>query len=98
MKKVIAIIQARMTSTRLPQKVLLELAGKPVIEQVFHQLSYSKLINEFVLATSIEPSDDPLEDWAIKNHKKYFRGDLNNVLKRYYDAAKFFNARVIVRI
>ena len=98
MKRIVAIVQARMTSTRLPQKVLKDLAGEPVVFQVFNQLSYSKLIDDIVLATSTNISDDPLEEWAKDNNKKYFRGDLSNVLKRFYDTAKEFNADVIVRI
>lgn len=98
MKKITAIVQARMTSTRLPQKVLKDLAGKPVISQVFNQLSYSKLLSGIVLATSTDISDDPLEKWAIENGYNIFRGDLNNVLKRFYDAAISLNAELIVRI
>ena len=98
MKKIAAIVQARMSSSRLPQKVLMDLQGKPVIEQVFHQLSYSKLLNEIILATSSDSSDDPLIEWAKSKQIKYFRGDLNNVLKRFYDTAKYFNIEVIVRI
>ena len=98
MKKIAAIVQARMSSSRLPQKVLMDLQGKPVIEQVCHQLSYSKLLNEIILATSSDSSDDPLIEWAKSKQIKYFRGDLNNVLKRFYDTAKYFNIEVIVRI
>lgn len=98
MKKIIAIVQARMSSSRLPNKVLMNLGGRPVIEQVFHQLSFSKKIDDTILATSFDKSDDPLEQWAKKNNIKYFRGDLNNVLKRFFDAAVKFNADIIVRI
>lgn len=98
MDKVIAIVQARMTSTRLPGKVLKKLAGKTVIWHVFNQLSFSQKINKIILATSTDPSDDLLEEWAIKNNKNFFRGDLDNVLKRFYDTAKKFNGEVIVRI
>jgi len=98
MEKIIAIVQARMTSTRLPQKVLKNLAGRPVVSQVFNQLSFSKLLTDLLLATSLDSSDDPLEKWAVENGFKFFRGDLKNVLKRFYDAAKQNNADVIVRI
>lgn len=98
MKKIVAIIQARMSSSRLSNKVLLNLCGKPVVEQVFNQLSFSKLINEIVLATSEDRSDDPLENWARLANYKFFRGSLNNVLERFYDAARFFSADIIVRI
>lgn len=97
-KNIICIIQARLKSTRLPGKVLLPLANKPVIEHVFNQLSFSKILKKIVLATSTEKSDDPLEKWAKKNKKEFFRGSLNNVLERYYLAAKKFESEIIVRI
>ena len=98
MKKIVAIVQARMTSTRLPNKVLMDMGGKTVVGQVFNQLSFSKLLNEIVLATSTDKSDDPLENWVKDNHIRYFRGNLNNVLKRFFDTAKQVGADIIVRI
>jgi len=98
MSRIIAIVQARMSSTRLPGKVLKILSGRPVIEQVFNQLSFSEKINDIVLATSIDKIDDELEKWAKDNDKSCFRGDLENVLKRFYEASIKFNADVIVRI
>jgi len=98
MKNIVCIVQARMTSTRLPNKVLLVLAGQPVLTQVFNQLSHSKLLTTTILATSMDSCDDPLEDWATKNNKKYFRGSLENVLDRFFETAKEYNADVIVRI
>ena len=96
--KIFCLVQARMSSTRLPNKVMLNLEGKPVIEQLFHQLSFSKLITECVLTTSIDKSDDVLYDWAMKKGIPVYRGNLNDVLDRYYNAAKFFKAKVVVRI
>jgi spore coat polysaccharide biosynthesis protein SpsF (cytidylyltransferase family) len=87
-----------MGSTRLPGKVLMELAGKPVLKQVFHQLSFSKLINKMVLATTVDHDDDRLEEWAKKNSIEYFRGSVNDVLDRYYQAAQEHNPDYIVRI
>lgn len=98
MKNIVCIVQARMSSTRLPNKVLLPLAGKSVLSQVFNQLSFSKLINKVVLATSIDKSDDQLEEWAINNEKDFFRGSLENVLERFICAARKFNADIVIRI
>lgn len=98
MKNIVAIVQARMTSTRLPNKVLMDLGNRTVLGQVLNQLSFSKFLNNVVLATSNDESDDKLENWAIENNISYFRGDLNNVLKRFYDTAKSFHADVIIRI
>jgi len=97
-KKVVCIVQARYTSTRLPGKVFLNLAGKPVIEQIFNQLSYSKRINQSVLATSELSSDDKLEVWAKSKNIEYYRGSLDDVLDRFYFTAKSFNADIVVRI
>jgi spore coat polysaccharide biosynthesis protein SpsF (cytidylyltransferase family) len=74
------------------------LSGKPVIEQVFRQLSFSKMINQRILATSVDPADDELYNWALKNKIECYRGSLNDVLDRYYQAAKFVKADVVVRI
>ena len=96
--KVVAIIQARMNSIRLPGKVLLPLAEKPVLEHLIERLSYCRMINEIVVATTFEASDDEVEDFCINNNINYFRGSLEDVLDRYYQSAKFFNADSIVRI
>lgn len=95
---IVCIVQARMTSKRLPNKVMLELAGKPALYHVFNQLSFCKNISKYVLATSIDKTDDILEYWAHLNKISIFRGNLNNVLERYYKAAKLFDADIIVRI
>ncbi|MGB2870022.1 MAG: glycosyltransferase family protein [Bacteroidota bacterium] len=98
MKNVLCIIQARMSSTRLPGKVLLPLGGRPVIEQVFHQLSFSKRIKKISVATSTDRSDDELERWATRLKYLCYRGSLDNVLERYYRAAQQNNADVVVRV
>jgi spore coat polysaccharide biosynthesis protein SpsF len=96
--KIIAIVQARTGSTRFPNKVFCNLSGKPLIWHVFNRLSYSKRITKSILATTNSIKDHILEKWAIANNIDYFRGDENNVLKRYYDAAIEFSADVIIRI
>lgn len=98
MSKIIAIVQARMTSSRLPGKVLKDLTGKPVIWHVFNQLSFSQKIDQIILAMSDNKADDQLEDWAKENNINFFRGDLDNVLKRFYDTALNYKGDVIVRI
>jgi len=98
MCKIICIVQARMSSTRLPNKVLMELGGKPVLSQVINQLSFSKKINQIIVATSTSKEDDAIIQWAKQNKIDYFRGDLDDVLKRFYDTAKYFQADIIVRI
>ena len=78
-KKVNAIIQARMGSTRLPGKVLLDLAGKPVLKHVVDRLSYSKYIDNIIVATSNKAKDNEIEKWAIDNNIKFYRGSEENV-------------------
>ncbi len=94
----VAIVQARMSSSRLPGKVLLPLGKRSVIGQVFHQLSYCKKIQRRVLATSIDASDDALAAWARSESIEIYRGNLNDVLDRFYQTAKWAKADNIVRI
>ena len=95
---VIAIIQARMSSTRLPGKVLLPLANKPVLAHVVDRLSYSRLIEKIVVATSIDSSDDPIADFCYQQNWLCYRGSLEDVLDRYYQTATQFDASAVVRI
>jgi spore coat polysaccharide biosynthesis protein SpsF len=93
-----AIIQARTGSTRLPNKVFLDLEGKPLIWHVFDRIKESKFINQFILATTDNKNDQELETWALNNKLSIYRGSEDDVLDRYYQAAKLFEADIIVRI
>jgi spore coat polysaccharide biosynthesis protein SpsF len=95
---IVAIIQARLGSTRLPKKVFADLAGKPLIWHVINRLKYSDRINNIVLATTNSTTDDDLANWANIEHVNLFRGSENNVLERFYFAAKQYSADIIVRI
>lgn len=95
---IIAIIQARLGSTRFPQKVFADLSGKPMIWHVINRLKYSTKINHIVLATTDTHLDDELAKWAINENISLFRGSENNVLERFYFAAKKYEADIIVRI
>ena len=95
---VVAIIQARMSSSRLPGKVLLPLVEKPVLAHVIERLSYSRLIEKIVVATSVDSSDDPIANFCRENHVLCFRGSLEDVLDRYYRAAIENHADSVVRI
>lgn len=96
--KTIAIIQARMSSTRLPGKVLLPIGDKPAIKWVIDSVKQIIGVDQVLLVTSVDKSDDPLEKFCIDHDVECFRGDLNNVLKRFYDAAKKYKADNIIRI
>ena len=86
--KIAAIVQARTGSTRLPNKVFAELIDKPLIWHVFNRIKFSNKINEFVLATTTDDSDDLLQKWALENNIKCYRGNETDVLERFYFAAK----------
>lgn len=96
--KIVAIIQARMNSSRLPGKVLMPLANKPVLAHIIERLSYCKMIEKIVVATSIEDSDNPVADYCHDKGVDCYRGSLDDVLDRYYQAAKIYHADSILRI
>lgn len=97
-KKVLAIVQARSDSKRLPNKILLKLNKKNVIETIYERLLKSRYINQIIVATTTLRSDDKFCNFLDKKNIKYFRGSSNNVLDRYLKAAKKFNGNIIVRI
>jgi len=96
--KIVAIVQARMGSSRLPRKVLKDLGGATVLDRVLNRLGRSRLIQESVVATTIEPADDAIVEHCERTGRKVFRGSEQDVLERYYQAAKYVNADVVVRI
>jgi len=96
--KVVAIIQARMSSSRLPGKVLMPLANKPVLAHIVERLSYCKMIEKIVVATTDEVSDDLVANYCANNNIDCYRGSLEDVLDRYYQTAKIHHADPIVRI
>lgn len=96
--KVVAIIQARMTSTRLPGKVLMQVQGKSLLEYQLERVKRSKFIDEIVVATTVNTSDDPIVKLCDKIGVSIYRGSEEDVLSRYYGAAIQFEADVIVRL
>jgi spore coat polysaccharide biosynthesis protein SpsF (cytidylyltransferase family) len=92
------IIQARMGSTRLPGKMLIDITGKPLIQHVIDRVSQSKRIEKLILATTDNPRDAVLVDFAKENLLDFFIGSEKDVLDRFYQAAKTFNIKIIVRI
>jgi spore coat polysaccharide biosynthesis protein SpsF len=96
--KVVAVIQARMSSTRLPGKVLMPLAGQPVLWHVVDRLRACKTIQAIVVATSTDVSDDVIEQWCQGNGVQCFRGSLTDVLDRYVQAARASQADAVLRI
>lgn len=96
--KIVAIIQARMGSTRLPGKVLVDLEGETVLARVIARLRRSRLIDELLVATSAMPADDAIVRACADLSVACFRGDESDVLDRYYRAAQSAKADVVVRI
>ena len=94
----VAIIQARMSSTRLNGKVLKPLSGKPIIAQIFKRLQHSRTLDNIVLATSLNDEDIPIAELCQQIGLECYRGSLNDVLDRFYHAATEAKASYIVRI
>ena len=94
----IAIVQGRMGSTRFPGKILKKINDKFVLDYVIDRLRFSNELDNIVLATTTEKKDDILEEYSSKKDIDYFRGSEEDVLSRYYHAAKKYNADIIVRI
>ena len=93
------IIQARMGSTRLPGKVLLDVTkGKPVLYYVINQLKHCKSIEKIIVATTTLQEDDKIVQFCIDNKVSYFRGDSKNVLERHYRCAEKFSLSKIIRM
>ena len=95
---VVAVIQARMTSQRLPGKVLKEIEGKPMLGWVIERASKAKEVDQVVVATTVDASDDLIVEYCSKLNIPLYRGSVNNVLDRYYQAANQWHADVVVRI
>ena len=93
-----AIIQARMGSTRLPGKSLMKILGKSILWHVINRVKSSKYIEKVIVATSNKERDNPIVEEAKLSGVEYFCGSEEDVLDRYYQAAKHFNVSVIVRI
>jgi len=95
---VVAILQARMSSSRLPGKVLEPVLGVPMIMRQIERVLKSNQIDQLVVATSMDVSDVPLSELLEKDSISVFRGELDNVLQRFIGAADLIGDNVIVRL
>jgi spore coat polysaccharide biosynthesis protein SpsF len=96
-----AIVQARCSSTRLPNKILKELpmnSGINVLQHVIRRLKHSKKLSSIVIATSTEPEDDIIKTIAEREKVFWYKGDLNDLVSRFYHCALKYKIDVIVRI
>jgi len=96
--KVVAIIQARMGATRLPGKVLLDMAGQTVLSRVVNRVKMAETLDRVVVATTVESGDDAIGILCGEMGWLCFRGDEEDVTDRYYKAAMLSQADIIVRI
>ena len=88
--KTMAIVQARMTSTRLPGKVLLPILGIPMLSLQLERMRRATSIDGIVIATTVNAADDPIVELCIQQGIAYFRGSEQDVLSRYAEAAQAF--------
>ena len=97
-QKVVAIIQGRMSSSRLPGKILADIAGQPMLTRVYTRTSRARTLDEVIFATTTDASDDPVAEYCDFSGIPYTRGSLFDVLDRYYQTALHAKADVVVRI
>lgn len=98
MSRVIAIVQGRMGSSRLPGKILADISGQPMLSRVFIRTSRAATVTETIFATTTDSSDDPVAEYCDFSGIPFTRGNLHDVLDRYYQTAKAAKADVVVRI
>lgn len=96
--RIVATVQCRMGSSRLPGKALMDLAGQPVIQHVFERAIAAKHVDEAVLATTWEEEDDELAAWARLHGYRHFEGSPTDVLRRIRQTADWADADVVVRV
>jgi spore coat polysaccharide biosynthesis protein SpsF len=96
--RTIAIVQARMGSSRLPGKVLLDIGGEPMLVRVVERARRARRLNDVMVATTVDSSDDPVIKLCEERGYAFHRGSMKDVLDRYVQAARSQRAEVVVRI
>lgn len=96
--KIITVIQARIGSSRLPGKILLPLAGKPLLLRMYERVASAIYVGDIVVALTKDELDNQLEVLCLKNNIKSFRGSSHDLLDRHYNAAKINGAEVVIKI
>lgn len=95
---IVAIIQARLGSTRAPGKTMTQIGDHPLLYYSVARVGNSKLVDKVVVATTINERDDEIAQWCSENGISFYRGSEEDVLDRYYQAAKEHNADIVVRV
>lgn len=98
MPRIVASVEARMNSSRFPGKVLTDIAGQPNLTRVLTRLRASHLLDDVVLATSNDPDDDPVAEWAGSLDLPCYRGSEHDVLNRVVEAHRMMESEIIVEI
>lgn len=98
MKRVITIIQTRMAASRLPGKALKDIGGRAMLAWVVTRARRAETVDETIVATTVEPEDDVIAEYCEREGYLFTRGSMHDVLDRYYQAAREFEADVVVRI
>ncbi len=96
--KIVTVIQARMSSSRLPQKVNLPLAGKPLLVRMIERVSSSKYCGTVVIATTVDESDDSLVKICEENNFNFYRGHPTDLLDRHFKVSLEYDADAVVKI
>jgi spore coat polysaccharide biosynthesis protein SpsF len=98
MPRIVASIEARMSSSRFPGKILTDIVGLPSLAREVARLRKSQLLNDIVVATTDSPADDAVEKWASEFGVACFRGSEDDVLQRVVNAQKFMNSDIVVEV
>lgn len=97
-KKIVIVVQARMSSSRLPGKVMMPIMGKSLLAQMIRRLLMIRHTATVVVATSTDPEDDIIEQEAHKLKVACYRGSLDNLLDRHYQVGRLYNAELVLKI
>lgn len=95
---IVTVIQARISSTRLPGKVLLPILGKPLLSRMVERVMKANLTGTLVVATSTNSEDDQIEELCLRTNLNCYRGHLTDLIDRHYQVARIYNADAIVKI
>lgn len=96
--KVVALVQARMGSVRLPGKVMADILGKPLLWHIINRLQFAKRVDEIVIATTTKKQDEPIREMAKQYNIACFSGSQEDLIDRLYQAAKLYRANALMRV
>lgn len=97
-KKITAVIQARLGSTRLPGKTMMTIEGEPLLGHLVKRIKATNYVNDIIIATTVNKRDDAIVEFARSNNLKFYRGSEEDVLDRFYNACVEFSVDTIVRV